>query len=83
MGVQLNIKNAEAVELAHELAGITGESVTQAVLSALRDKRNALTKEERMVRIMALIEESGKLWGDGERNIDHTAFLYDDLGMPK
>jgi antitoxin VapB len=83
MGVQMNIKNAEVVELAHEVAGLTGESLTQALLTALKDRKRSLTKDQRMARIRALIEESGKLWTDEERNIDHTAFLYDEMGLPK
>ena len=83
MGIQMNIKNAEAVELAREIAGLTGESVTQVVVGALRDRKRLLTKDERMTRLQAFIAESGKLWGSHERNVDHTAFIYDNkTGLP-
>jgi hypothetical protein len=82
MGVQMNIKNAEAVALAHEVAELRGVSVTQAVLEALKANKRELTKDERMERMREFIRESGKLWSDEERNIDHTAFLYDENGLP-
>jgi hypothetical protein len=82
MGVQLNIKNAEVIALAHEVAELKGVSLTEALRDALKTEKRELTKDERTARILAFINESGKLWTDAERNIDHTAFLYDDLGMP-
>ena len=83
MGVQMNIKNAEVIALAREVAGLKGVSVTQALHDALEAERRALGKEERMAKIRAFIKESGKLYTDEERNIDHTAFLYDEMGLPK
>lgn len=41
MGVQMNIKSVEAVELARELAEIDGISLTDAVTRALRDAKRA------------------------------------------
>ena len=35
---QLNIKTAEAYELAAELSAVTGESLTAVVIAALREK---------------------------------------------
>jgi hypothetical protein len=82
MGIQMNIKNAEVIALAHEVAELKGVSLTEALRAALKAEKRELTKDERRARIRAFIKESGKLWTDAERNIDHTAFLYDENGMP-
>jgi antitoxin VapB len=42
----LNIKNPETERLAAEVAELTGESKTQAVTVALRERRERLRKEE-------------------------------------
>jgi antitoxin VapB len=46
----LNIKNDEADQLARELAEKTGESITEAVLQALR---------ERLVRVQGRVRDRG------------------------
>ena len=83
MGVQMNIKSAEAVGLAREISELTGETLTQAVVEALKQRKFALTKDERMGRIRAIMEGSRMYWTDEERDADHTAFLYDEFGLPK
>jgi len=40
----LNIKNPEAQSLATEIAHLTGESITSAVIAALRDRKAALER---------------------------------------
>jgi hypothetical protein len=82
MGVQMNIKNAEAVALAHEVAELRGISVTQAVLEALKANKRELTADDRKAKMDAFLAESRRLYRDEDRNIDHTAFLYDENGMP-
>jgi antitoxin VapB len=52
--VALNIKHPEADRLARELAARTGESITEAVLNALRDR---LRRERGRVRQPSLVEE--------------------------
>lgn len=57
----LNIKNAEAERLAAEVAELAGESKTQAVTVALRERRERLrqggTLEQRRERIKRFLEE--------------------------
>jgi antitoxin VapB len=82
--MSLNIKNDEAHALAIRVARITGESLTQAVTTALR---------ERLARIEApdaLAEELLALGGDCAarlqepwRGVDHDALLYDERGLPR
>ncbi|HWQ23277.1 MAG TPA: type II toxin-antitoxin system VapB family antitoxin [Gaiellaceae bacterium] len=60
----LNIKNAEAERLASELASLTGETKTQAIAVALRERlerlRAAESREDRAARIRRVLEE--EIW---------------------
>jgi antitoxin VapB len=59
----LNIKNPEAERLAAELAAVTGESKTGAILVALRERlervlrERAETREEREARLQRSLEQ--------------------------
>jgi antitoxin VapB len=82
---QLNIKDPEARRLAEELAGLTGESITEAVTEALRQRlkreRNAWGKVGVAEKLMALAEEISKLPVLDDRDPDEI--LYDAYGLPK
>jgi antitoxin VapB len=56
----LNIKNEEAERLAAEVAALTGETKTRAVVVSLRERRDRLrrgeTREERRERLRSLEE---------------------------
>lgn len=60
----LNIKNEEAERLAAEVAALAGESKTEAVKVALRERRERLrresTREERRERIRRVLED--EIW---------------------
>ncbi len=79
----LNIKNPEAHELAQKLADMTGESLTETVIQALRarlaeeEKRRGV--EERVAEIKALVAQipPGSF---GDSSCDD---LYDEDGLPK
>jgi antitoxin VapB len=82
----LNIKNKEAHNLAQELAKLTGESMTEAVTKAVRERLKRVRGErgaalsERLLRIgkdcAAHLEEPF-------RSIDHGRMLYDEKGLRK
>lgn len=82
---QLNIKNPEARQLADELSRLTGESVTQAVTVALRErlerKRNSRSKEGVAEKLM----EIGRRWAATPEldPRDPDDILYDEFGLPK
>ncbi len=85
----LNIKNPKAHELAVEMASVTGESLTDAVIHSLEErlerKRNELPRREiDMDRVNALLEEiHSRLPEWFLKEEDSTAFLYDpDTGLP-
>lgn len=80
----LSIKNAEADQLARELANMTGESMTEAVLVALRERvdrernRRGPSKAEKL-RILA--EEIAALPVLDQRTSDEI-IGYDERGLP-
>lgn len=86
MGHQLNLKSDEAYRLASELAALKGESLTEAVTVALRERlareSKAASREARLARIRehaAAIRAHvapGTTW---ESDKD----LYDEDGLPK
>ena len=85
----LNIKNPKAHQLAVEMASVTGESLTDAVIHSLEErlerKRDELPRREiDMDRVNALLEEiHSRLPEWFLREEDPTAFLYDpDTGLP-
>jgi len=85
MGNQLNIKSDEAYALASELAALTGESLTAAVTTSLRERldreKRERDKEARVQRILAMTREIKAHIEPGTRSEDH-ADLYGDDGLP-
>ena len=82
---QLNIKNPETRRLATELSRLTGETVTEAVTVALRERlereRKALKPRTGAERLMAIAEEFSHLPVLDAREPDDM--LYDKGGLPK
>jgi antitoxin VapB len=84
--VALSIKNQEADRLARELAETTGESLTEAVIRALRER---LRREKGRVRgprlkdeLRAIRERCAALPVLDERAPDEV-IGYDDSGLPR
>ncbi len=81
----LNIKNEETHRLARELAEITGESLTEAVTVALRER---LTHKRRWDgrladRLVAIGKECAAHLKEPYRSVDHAELLYDQRGLPR
>lgn len=81
----LNIKNPEVERLAHELAKATGETLTDAVGSALKERLQQLRKREagqsRLLREIRQIQQTvAALPILDARSADEI--LYDDDGLP-
>lgn len=88
MGVQLNIKDAETVRLARELADSTGQPITTAIRQALEHElqRREADIQETIKRVKEISSEfvasipsemrgkTSKEWMDG---------IYDEDGLPK
>ena len=83
----LNIKNDETCRLAHELARLTGETMTGAITVALRER---LEHERRRRGADALAQElhtigqrCARLLGPGPSAVEHGDMLFDERGLPK
>lgn len=85
--MSLNIKNSEAHELARQLSAITGESMTKAIVVALRERLDRLKREpseDRVQRILAIGRDCAAHLGEAYRSLDHDALLYDEkTGLPR
>lgn len=87
--MSLNIKNAESERLAKELAERTGETLTGAVTTALRERLERIDRDDqqrlqrRLDHLMAIAHDAGPRWKEPYRSKDHGQLLYDDLGLPR
>ena len=85
--MSLNIENEETCQLARELAEITGETMTDAITVALRERlereRRARSVEERVKELHAIGQHCASLLREGPSAIEHGDFLYDENGLPK
>jgi hypothetical protein len=82
MGVQLNIKNAEAVELAAELAIAAGISRTEIVLEALRAWKRQRDSESIYLKALEICRDTAPMLPDTQLSLAHGDLLYDDYGLP-
>ncbi len=83
MNMQINIKSDEARALADEITKRTGETITEAVTEALKQRLKKLTIEERLARVMEIAEEVSSRLEEPWKSMDHGELLYDDRGLPK
>jgi antitoxin VapB len=88
MGHQLNLKSDEAYRLASELAALKGESLTEAVTVALRERlareSRAATREARLARIREHAAAIRASLNAPLTNADADALLYDpETGLPR
>ncbi len=84
--MSLNIKNDEAHGLVHELAHLTGESQTLAVMVAVRERLERLRSAERPSladRLLAVGEDTAPRLEEPYRSIEHGDLLYDENGLPR
>ena len=81
----LNIQAPEAHTLAEAIVSETGETITQAVVQALRERyervRAARRPKAAAEEILAIARKvSGQL---PKTHVDHAELLYDEHGLPK
>jgi antitoxin VapB len=84
----LNIKNRETERLAHDLAKLTGETLTGTVTTALRERLEREQMARRRAGLAARLMEIGKEFSseltEDERKLDLDALLYDtETGLPR
>ncbi len=77
----LNIKKQETHQLASELAALTGETMTEAITVALRERLGRLRRER---DVPAILKAARAMLDDlpSEEAPDHAALLYDEWGLP-
>jgi len=80
----LNVKDPEAHRLAQAIAEETGETMTRAVMEALRERHERLQRR----RGKASVEELGAIAKRAAARVkrpyvDHAELLYDKHGLPK
>ena len=79
----LSIKTEDADRLARELAAVTGESLTEAVTKALRERlsRESLSKQEYVDRLLRLGDEYATHPVADSRSPEEI-LGYDEYGLP-
>jgi hypothetical protein len=82
MGVQLNIKNAEAVQLAAELALAEGMSRTDLVLEALRAWKRNRDSNSIYEDALEICRDTAPRLPDTQLSLAHGDLLYDEDGLP-
>lgn len=84
MGSQLKIDSNEAVALATELATLTGRTLDEAVLSALRlTVERERAAQGRLARMSAAADTFHALLGPNPPDLSHE-WLYDEhTGLPR
>ncbi len=84
--MSLNIKNEETHRMAQELARATGESMTEAVTEAIRerlDRVRSTPKKDLAERLLQIGRECAARLKEPYKTIDHGDLLYDEKGLPK
>lgn len=86
--MSLNIKNDETYALIRQLARRTGESLTQAVTTAVRERLERLGSEDGAVRsraedLLAIGRDTAPRLTKHTRSVDHGELLYDKHGLPR
>ncbi len=84
----MNIKNEEAHQLAKQLAGLTGENLTVAVTTALRERLARLRRQRNggddlAARLLAIGKDAAPRLREPFRSADHGDLLYGDDGLPQ
>ena len=83
--MSLNIKNPKAYQLAKDVAQLAGESMAQAVTTALEERKARLEKEDRVARLTVLVDKiAERLNAPGGPKMMEIEDLYDEeTGLPK
>jgi antitoxin VapB len=84
--VSFNIKNAQAHRLAKQLAELTEESMTAAVIQAIRERLERVRRAKSgslAERLLAIGRRTAARLKKPVRSVDHADLLYDELGLPR
>jgi antitoxin VapB len=81
----LNIKNPETHRLATELARLTGETLTQAVTEALRERLERVSRQRQKataVELLAIGRRCAAHLHTPAASVEHATLLYNEQGLP-
>ena len=84
--MSLNIKNEQTHKMAQQLSRITGESMTDAVSEAVRERLERLRQARGAPlanRLLEIGQDCAKRPKEPFRSTDHGDLLYDDKGLPR
>ena len=84
--MSLNIKDSEAHELARQVAEATGESLTRAVVVALRERLERVRHRKQRSLADELMEIGRRCAADIREpatSQDHDELFYDEQGLPR
>jgi antitoxin VapB len=80
--VALNIKDASVHEAVKQIARIPGESQSQAVATAVKERLARLQKDDLAARLLAIGHKTANRMSPDTKALDHAALLYDERGLP-
>jgi len=82
--MSLNIKNEEAHRLASRLARLTGESLTETVTRALKERLERVEAPNDLARqLLDIGRDCAERLGEPYRSVAHGDLLYDERGLPR
>jgi len=83
--MNLNIKDPAAHALAQALAKETGETMTQAVAAAIRERLERVRRQRKPEATVAELLAIGHRCASNLKGkpADHGAMLYDERGLPR
>jgi len=85
--MSLNIKNKDAHRLALELSKHTGQTLTDAVTEALREKLERLKThkfdQKKFDALTRIAHDCAKRLSPETKALDIDELLYDEMGLPK
>jgi antitoxin VapB len=82
----ISIRDGETDRLARELVRLTGETITEAIGIALRERLERVRAERdggRVARLHAIADRCAAHMGGPANAADHGELLYDELGLPR
>jgi antitoxin VapB len=80
----LNLEDDETHALAARVARMTGESLTQAVTTALRERLARIDAPDALAEnLLALGRDCAARLEEPWRDVDNGALLYDEKGLPR
>ena len=80
----LNVKDSEAHRLARAIAELTGETISQAVTEALRERYERLEKRHGKASVEELLAIARRCAAHIKgHDLDHAELLYDECGLSK